>query len=239
MGLFRLAFIVFYARLPKLVGVVAQLVERLVRNEEVRGSTPLGSTILKAHYIEFFLWFVSVLRQWRDTTLLGHLKMKHFNKISCLLAFCLFLAGCATYIPAPNSPRIIIHAEENAVKNYLVNDLVNKGWTPETDSQFTITLDKAGGFWQNVFFGSQWNPQTMTRMTLNFVDTGNGINIIYHATILTNPGSGFQQQTEISGDWPHVQYWLDCMAADLEKRPRPAQPVFPAAQPVTMRPKTS
>ncbi len=29
-----------------LVGVVAQLVERLVRNEKVRGSTPLGSTIL-------------------------------------------------------------------------------------------------------------------------------------------------------------------------------------------------
>jgi hypothetical protein len=29
-------------------GVVAQLVERLVRNEKVRGSTPLGSTILKA-----------------------------------------------------------------------------------------------------------------------------------------------------------------------------------------------
>ena len=26
-------------------GVVAQLVERLVRNEKVRGSTPLGSTI--------------------------------------------------------------------------------------------------------------------------------------------------------------------------------------------------
>ena len=29
-----------------LVGVVAQLVERLVRNEKVRGSTPLGSTSL-------------------------------------------------------------------------------------------------------------------------------------------------------------------------------------------------
>ena len=28
-----------------LPGAVAQLVERLVRNEEVRGSTPLGSTI--------------------------------------------------------------------------------------------------------------------------------------------------------------------------------------------------
>lgn len=27
-----------------IIGVVAQLVERFVRNEEVRGSTPLGST---------------------------------------------------------------------------------------------------------------------------------------------------------------------------------------------------
>ena len=28
------------------VGAVAQLVERVVRNDEVRGSTPLGSTII-------------------------------------------------------------------------------------------------------------------------------------------------------------------------------------------------
>jgi hypothetical protein len=31
-----------------LVGVVAQLVERLVRNEKVRGSNPLGSTSLRS-----------------------------------------------------------------------------------------------------------------------------------------------------------------------------------------------
>ena len=31
--------------LNKLVGVVAQLVERLVRNEKVAGSIPVGSTI--------------------------------------------------------------------------------------------------------------------------------------------------------------------------------------------------
>src|SRR5262245_22641924 len=35
----------FLASYRHLDGVVAQLVERLVRNEKVRGSTPLGSTI--------------------------------------------------------------------------------------------------------------------------------------------------------------------------------------------------
>jgi hypothetical protein len=35
--------------LPWWNGVVAQLVERLVRNEKVRGSTPLGSTILRRY----------------------------------------------------------------------------------------------------------------------------------------------------------------------------------------------
>jgi hypothetical protein len=44
---FWLAYGHFYARFLGLVGVVAQLVERLVRNEEVRGSTPLGSTSLR------------------------------------------------------------------------------------------------------------------------------------------------------------------------------------------------
>ena len=32
----------------ELAGVVAQLVERLVRNQQVRGSNPLGSTILRS-----------------------------------------------------------------------------------------------------------------------------------------------------------------------------------------------
>ena len=37
-------------RVDRLVdGVLAQLVERLVRNEKVRGSTPLGSTSLRSH----------------------------------------------------------------------------------------------------------------------------------------------------------------------------------------------
>src|SRR5262249_49490739 len=35
-------------------GAVAQLGERLVRNEEVRGSTPLGSTSVTARFIGFF-----------------------------------------------------------------------------------------------------------------------------------------------------------------------------------------
>ncbi len=35
-------------------GVVAQLVERLVRNEKVRGSTPLGSTIQNNQGISAF-----------------------------------------------------------------------------------------------------------------------------------------------------------------------------------------
>ena len=50
-------------------GVVAQLVERLVRNEKVRGSTPLGSTMLQGNYLGIykadsqhiypvFAWFV-------------------------------------------------------------------------------------------------------------------------------------------------------------------------------------
>jgi len=142
------------------------------------------------------------------------------------------LAGCATNAPLPGSPQVIIHAPENRVKNYLVNDLVNRKWNPVGDSQFTITLDKPGGFWQNVFMGSQWNPETVTRMRLMFIDTGEATRVIYHAAIVTNPNSGWQSESEINGDWPHVQYWLDCMAADLEKRDRPMEPIWPAPPPI-------
>jgi hypothetical protein len=43
----------FVLNLPALAGVVAQLVERLVRNEKVRGSTPLGSTSLVINKLQF------------------------------------------------------------------------------------------------------------------------------------------------------------------------------------------
>ncbi len=43
--MFSLARQQFCSTLKGVNGVVAQLAERLVRNEKVRGSTPLGSTI--------------------------------------------------------------------------------------------------------------------------------------------------------------------------------------------------
>jgi hypothetical protein len=141
------------------------------------------------------------------------------------------LAGCATYTPEAGSPQVIIHAPVDAVKNHLVNDLVNKKWNPVTDSEFTVILDRAGGFWQDVFFGSQWNAQTVSRINLTFINTGDGTRVIWHECIVTNPGSGFQQMTEVDRDWPQVQYWLDCMAAELENRPRPPQPIFPEPKP--------
>jgi hypothetical protein len=147
------------------------------------------------------------------------------------------LAGCATG-PMPGSPQVVIHAQEDQVKNYLVNDLVNKKWDPVNDTSFTITLDRPGSFGQNFFFGSQWNPQTVTRMHLAFINMGSdGTRVIYHAGIITNPDSGWQQQTEIYWDWPQVQYWLNCMQADLEKRPRPVEPKWPPPVAATMRPK--
>jgi hypothetical protein len=165
--------------------------------------------------------------------------VNNFSKAAFVLVGAFILGGCATYSPAPNSPQIVIHAPESKVKNYLVNDLVNHNWMPATDSEFTIVLDKPGGFLQNLFFGSQWNPNTATQAVLTFIDTGDGVRVIWHEIIVTNPDSGFQQQTEITGDWPQVQFWLNCMCADLENRPRPPQPVFPPPQPVSMKPKTS
>jgi hypothetical protein len=143
------------------------------------------------------------------------------------------LAGCATTSPMPGSPQVIIHAPEDVVKNYMVNDLVDKKWNPVNDSQFTITLEREGSFAQDLFFGSQWNMHTVTRIRLMFINTGDATRVIYHAGIVTNPGSGFERQIEINGDWWRVQYWLDCMAADLEKRTRPIMPPAPKVQPMT------
>ena len=51
-------------------GVVAQLVERLVRNEKVRGSTPLGSTIQTFQKDDQRLSSSSAKSEWRCSGIL-------------------------------------------------------------------------------------------------------------------------------------------------------------------------
>ena len=61
---------------PLLIGgAVAQLGERLVRNEEVRGSNPLGSTI----YRQNSLVFLSYRSDWFDNDLIGFGQFKKFT----------------------------------------------------------------------------------------------------------------------------------------------------------------
>src|SRR5437016_8600320 len=52
-----------------IAGAVAQLGERLVRNEEVRGSIPLGSTTASPDTVAiFWLWRAVALRVWGDSS---------------------------------------------------------------------------------------------------------------------------------------------------------------------------
>lgn len=85
------------------------------------------------------------------------------------------------------------------------------------DTQFTVTLERQGGIWQNAFFGSDWNINTVTQMRLTFVEVGDATRVLAHAAIVTNPSSGFEQQTQLRGNLPRIQTWLESMATDLEK----------------------
>src|SRR5262245_15764068 len=86
-------------------GAVAQLGERLVRNEEVRGSNPLGSTI----YRQNSLVFLSYRSDWFDNDLIGFGQFKKFTTNRSIRRR---IPGGCTLPPDPNYVELTFKSEQ-------------------------------------------------------------------------------------------------------------------------------
>jgi hypothetical protein len=61
-----------------------------------------------------------------------------------------------------------------------------------------VSFSKPGTFWANVFFGSRWNPDTQGRAAFDLIPTTDGIRIVATLQLISNPGSAFEQATDMS-----------------------------------------
>jgi hypothetical protein len=138
----------------------------------------------------------------------------------------LALAGCATKLDTVSGgPEVVIHGVSlDVIKHAFSNQLADRGFAIKSDTGSVVIAEKEGDVSDNIWFGSPTHPYTQKRIVLNFLESNGATRVLYHGF---NVSHAFGE-LELKGDWRHVQWTLECVAADLENRPRPAEPPRPA-----------
>jgi len=132
-------------------------------------------------------------------------------------------AGCQTaQVNAPSGkPETTVTAPSDKVRPLVLNDLLNNGFTIKSDTPYQMVVEQPSkNFWANALLGSNWNPQVNVRVSLTFVPVGNSTRIVADMVAVTNPGSGFEQLTPLSGtaDMKAMQDWLDGLGLEVMAR---------------------
>lgn len=86
------------------------------------------------------------------------------------------------------------------LKNTLVKVYVKQGANIKSSSDYQIIVDEKGGFWTNVFYGSNFNSFATMRSTYNFVKDNKDTLMNLNMAILTNPNSAFENATPVNNE---------------------------------------
>ena len=119
---------------------------------------------------------------------------------------CAALSACATQQipPPPNTPsgrpEITIPAERtNAALAYILDVCMNRGYTIRRQTPTMIMLERpANNMWASMLFASQFNANPHLRVIWNIISTETTTRIIGDLSIVTNPGSGYEQPHPIT-----------------------------------------
>jgi hypothetical protein len=141
--------------------------------------------------------------------------------IAALLGLLVILAGCQTPKMQTRSGRpevTVPGAGAAAVRNYLANYYADKGYAPRpAGGPELMVFEKEGSLAASIFFGSRFNPTARYRIKLTIIENPDGVRVLYAGYIVSNPGSGFEQENEVMGDWKRVQEFLEDMARKVGK----------------------
>lgn len=144
------------------------------------------------------------------------------HSVLCSLCFLLLISGCATPLQTPSgAPEITIHGKSlEEVKQPFCNYLADRGFTLRRHEGSVVEADKNASSSQNILLGDLAHPTTQNRVVFNFLDSADGIRVVYHGFNLSHAHG----ELELRGDWARVQWNLETIAAQLENRPPPPEP---------------
>jgi membrane-associated protease RseP (regulator of RpoE activity) len=142
--------------------------------------------------------------------------MKKLARLIAVLA--VFAAGCVTALPTPSgAPEVTIHAPRKYVANLFANAYSNDGFTVKTANDFTLVVEKPNqSLAASLLFGSRFSGTPNVRVSLSFADTNDGTHVRARVEAVTNPGSGFEQTTDLSGTAGDLLKQFQMVKAELE-----------------------
>jgi hypothetical protein len=153
----------------------------------------------------------------------GVWKLISFMRIVAVLLIA--LTGCATKLNTRSGgPEVTIHgATLETIKYSFCNQLADRGFNIKNDTGSAVIAEKDGDASDNILFGSPAHPNTQKRIVLNFLELDGATRVLYHGF---NVSHSFGE-LELKGDWHHVQWTMECIAAEFENRPHPPEPPKP------------
>lgn len=115
------------------------------------------------------------------------------KKFLCLVGLLLALIQ-----PCFSASTIIENYTPEELKSTLVKLYVKEGANIKNTNDYQLVVDKKGSFWEDVFFGSNFNSYITIRITYNFAKDGNNTIVNVNAARITNPNSAYEYATPLS-----------------------------------------
>ena len=167
--------------------------------------------------------------------------MSHYYVIACgftVLALC--CAGCAApvaHMTASGKPEVTIQrTTADAIKSAIVNRMVNGGYRITKDTPYEVAFDRpVQNIAAQVLLGSKYDSQPNARVSYMIATIGADVRIVTDIAIITNPGSPFEQRTEMnnSQDSSDVQRLLNEIKYTVEPKAAAITPSAKTAPKVT------
>lgn len=118
----------------------------------------------------------------------------------------LLVAGCGTppqrLDTASGKPEIVIpHVERKQVIDTIVASKLEKGLKVLSVSDYSVVVGKVvtASTMASFLYGSRYDSNPEARITYNIVETGDGVRVFSSTEMVTNPGSGFERKSDVTG----------------------------------------
>jgi len=139
----------------------------------------------------------------------------------CVIA----LAGCATpvkHATMSGKPEVTIHgASKSSVKERLVSEMVNRGYTPNKADDTILSFDRPiTDAMASMFLGSGYDSQPNARIVYTLVKNKDAVRVIADCAVITNPHSAFERRSDMNQaqETTKIQAMLDSVKADLGRK---------------------
>lgn len=116
----------------------------------------------------------------------------------------LVFAGCqqrATFQTASGCPEVqIAHTTKEKVADAIMQRMVNGGASLSRQTDSMLAFDKTiDDVWMSLALGSRYDVNPAARYTYSLMNTGDNVRVVGRVAGITNPGSAFEKQTDMTG----------------------------------------